>query len=1099
MPTPPLKVYKASAGSGKTFTLAVEYIKLLVNNPMSYRHILAVTFTNKATEEMKTRILSQLNGLAHGYADSQNYMDKITAEMGITQEQVQENAGIALKSLIHDYSSFRVETIDKFFQRVLKNLARELDLTANLRVELNDMQVEQLAVDSMIEQLNNEDQLLGWLMKYILENINDDKSWNIIGQVKKFGENIFKDTYKAHREHLTQILSDEHFFDRYRRQLHEIIQSNKDKMVAHAQHFFDVVEGYDAQDFAYNTSGIYGYFMKMLAGNFGGGEAGSRIKACMESSDKWCKKDSPKFVEITRLADSQLMDILRAAESDRADCYRLCKSAELTLSHLNQLRLLAYIEKMVRDLNNDANRFLLSDTQSMLNALIDDSDTPFIFEKIGAPLRHIMIDEFQDTGTLQWRNFKILLDNCMSQGFSNLIVGDVKQSIYRWRSGDWRLLNSIKNEFHDDSLVDEQPLKTNYRSSRKVIEFNNVFFTAACRIEYERLLKMTGEVAEQLATAYSDVEQKVPDSKGNDGYVRVELLEEKEYDQHLMEHIAQAIKSLTDMGVPQRDIAILARRNSEIEETAKYFQTHVPEISIVSDEAYRLDFSISVNILIAALRVISNEKDIINKAMLAKAWNNTILGKQLSDDIIMLATDTQNPCQAFCEWLPKGFNDDVSLAKLRALPLTDLVESLYNIFNLDLAEGQGPYICTFYDIIADHLKDNTSDIDRFLSAWDEQYHKKTIHGDDVDGVRIVSIHKSKGLEFDNVILPFCNWKLEPFSNTIWCEAKEPPFDELPILPVDYSKKQMLNTIYEDEYKREHLQNTVDNLNLLYVAFTRAKSRLFIYGTAQKAKSEKKGGKDNKDENAIPSTRSILIEESLNKIDSTIELRQKLTGCSMNRAEDNSLLFEYGDIGAGVSGNGIHHTEESNNVFLQPDQSVHFTMKSYPMTAQFRQSNNSRAFTTTDEGEILRSEYIERGNLLHHIFSKIKTTEDFDKVLFELMQEGILYDEVSPNELQQLLTHALDNPKVRDWFSPRWQLHNECAIVYVDSSSQVKTLRPDRVMSNGKKTIVVDFKFGRPRKGHKTQVARYMKLLQEMGNKRVEGYLWYVDSCNIVKI
>ena len=175
------------------------------------------------------------------------------------------------------------------------------------------------------------------------------------------------------------------------------------------------------------------------------------------------------------------------------------------------------------------------------------------------------------------------------------------------------------------------------------------------------------------------------------------------------------------------------------------------------------------------------------------------------------------------------------------------------------------------------------------------------------------------------------------------------------------------------------------------------------------------------------------------------------------------------------------------------------MKSYPMTAQFRQSNNSRAFTTTDEGEILRSEYIERGNLLHHIFSKIKTTEDFDKVLFELMQEGILYDEVSPNELQQLLTHALDNPKVRDWFSPRWQLHNECAIVYVDSSGQVKTLRPDRVMSNGKKTIVVDFKFGRPRKGHKTQVARYMKLLQEMGNKRVEGYLWYVDSCNIVKI
>ena len=1097
MPQPPLKVYKASAGSGKTFTLAAEYIKLLINNPMSYRHILAVTFTNKATEEMKTRILSQLNGLAHGYADSDNYMKKITDELGVDRWLVEKNASIALKSLIHDYSNFRVETIDKFFQRVFKNLARELDLTANLRVELNDKQIEQQAVDTMIEQLSNDDQLLDWLMKYIIENISEDKSWNIIGHVKKFGENIFKDTYKAHRESLTDILSQERFFDHFKHQLLEIRRKHNEKMKSHARRFFDAITGYVADDFAYGEKGIYGYFKKMLEGTFPGGKTGARIQACMESANTWSKKQSPHYESLKDLAESQLMGILKETEEDRPESYRCCKSAELALSHLNQLRLLGFIEKKVRELNSDANRFLLSDTQGMLHALIDDSDTPFIFEKIGAPLHHIMIDEFQDTGTLQWNNFKILLDNCMSQGFNNLIVGDVKQSIYRWRSGDWRLLNGIKHEFHDENQVEELPLSTNYRSARRVVEFNNHFFTVASGIEYNRLKNLTCESAEQLATAYCDVFQKIPDKKSDDGYVHVELIEESTYDQQIMERVSEAIHTLLEMGIPQRDIAILARRNADIEETARFFQAHVPDVNIVSDEAYRLDFSISVGILISALRVISNEKDILSKAMLAKSWNNDVLDKQLGDDVIMLGTDLENVEQAFNEWLPNGFNNISCLAHLRTLPLTDLIESLYNIFNLDLIKGQSAYICTLYDIIADHLKDNTSDIGQFLEAWDDRYHKETIHGDDVEGVRIVSIHKSKGLEFDNVILPFCNWKLEQ-SNTIWCESKEPPFNALPVLPIDYSKSQMLNTVYEEDYLNEHLQNTVDNLNLLYVAFTRAKSRLFVYGTTKGRDKSGKTKKKAKDDNATPGTRSQLIEESLLAISSPTN-QQHLAGCIMEESPNGTLIFDYGDIRSGLSKQKENHSENSENIFLQPDECVHFTMKSYPTVAKFLQSNSSRAFTTTEENEIIRAGYIERGNLLHGIFSRLKTTDDIDRVLMELEGEGVIYGETNPEELSRMLTRALDNPKVKDWFSPKWHLHNECSIIYRQHSGKVKTLRPDRVMSDGQQTIVVDFKFGRPRKGHKEQVARYINLLLQMGQKKVTGYLWYVDSNKIQKV
>ena len=1082
----PLRVYKASAGSGKTFRLAVEYIKLLIKDPSSYRNILAVTFTNKATEEMKVRILSQLNGLAHGYEDSADYMERIMDELHVDETYVRQRASTALHSLVHDYNAFRVETIDKFFQRVLKNLARELDLTANLRVELNDQQVEQLAVDTMIDTLRDEDKVLGWLFSYILETIGKGKSWNVIRLIKKFGEQIFKETYKKHQSDLHPLLEDESFFNTYKRQLEDIRVKNLAKMKGYGDQFFEATANYTFSDFKYgNKGGVYNYFCYLRDGTFNGDPTPKRVANCLEKPEEWTNLKAPNSKAIIDLARTHLIDILSAAEADRPQCYHQIQTAQLTLRHLNELRLLGHIEKTIRQLNNEANCFLLSDTQGLLHALIEESDAPFIFERIGAPLRQIMIDEFQDTSTLQWSNFKVLLNNCMSQSTGNLIVGDVKQSIYRWRAGDWRLLNGIEQEFgNNEHLIQTTPLDTNYRSARRIITFNNHFFKAAASIEYNRLVEISGPEAEQLKSAYSDVCQKTPEWRGDEGYVHIELMPSQEYEEQLMERVADTIQDLLSQGIPPHRIAILARRNEDISSTATYFQAHVPDIPLVSDEAYRLDSSVAITMIVKALRVLSDEKDLLSKAYLAKTWANEILHKGLSDTDILLNTKMDDPVAAFQECLPEGFSSTENFNHLRSLPLTDLVESICQLFGLDQAEGQSPYLCHFYDLIANHLKDYTSDLDRFLQQWDEKYHKETIHGENVEGVRIISIHKSKGLEFDNVIMPFCNWKLESNNNTIWCTTNEEPFKALPILPIEYSTNKMKNTAYDHDYRQEYLQNTVDNLNLLYVGFTRARTRLYVFGVAQNPKSDSKSG----------GRRSLLIEQSIRKMTSSegTEHDFYLDGCQTERKEDGHLVFDYGQPPGQEPPRSEKEKEKTQNQLLQPDHSEFFVMRSYPNAAHFRQSNSSQAFTTTDEKELLRASYIERGNLLHEIFSRLRSIDDIERVLTEMTHEGILYDEVSSDEVHAMLSRALSNKLVRSWFSPKWTLHNECSIITTEDG-RPKTLRPDRVMSDGHRTIVVDFKFGRYHEEHKHQVQQYMKLLSEMGYPHIEGYLWYVSS------
>ena len=1081
-----LTVYKASAGSGKTFTLASEYITLVVKNPQDYRSILAVTFTNKATQEMKTRILSQLYGIAHSLPDSEAYYEQVRMKTGFSEQTIRENAAKALSLLTHHYNDFRVQTIDAFFQSVLRNLARELNLTANLRVDLNDEQVEAQAVDELINSLEEGEEVLNWIRDYIDKNIEDDKGWNVISQIKDFGKNIFKDFYKDHKTELDNRFSNKSFFNGFITDLRKRRTRILNRLNEHAKQMYQKIRDANLDNpnlFNGKTKGLLPHIIKLTKGTPSNDATPQYVQSCIDSAEKWPASKCPaeEKAAIIELASASLCSDLKILNEYRINDWREYQSCNLTLKHLSQLRLLHAISEAVDEINKDTNRFMLSNTQSLLCTLMKDSDTPFVFEKMGAYLKHIMIDEFQDTSTIQWNNFRKLLDNCMAQVDShNLIVGDVKQSIYRWRQGDWKLLNNIEHEFTKKQIKIE-PLDTNYRSEENIIRFNNTFFKQAVLQTVNELESEEIQGATELVEAYKEIEQK-PRKDNGKGCVRIKLFRydsknASDYKQKILNELIENIRQLLDQGYKQKDIAILARSKTVIPDIVDSFQNIDKDVSLVSDEAFRLDASLAVNVIIEALRLLTHPHDKLTESKLVKLYQQQVIktGKDIND---LFVGENSTELKSF---LPSGYID--KFESLSRLSLIDLVDEIYSLFSLDSLEGQSAYVCTFYDTLNEYLRDHPADIDDFIEEWEDTLSSNTIQSDEVDGIRLITIHKSKGLEYDNVLIPFCDWELEKTNGiTIWCSGddKEKPYGELPLIPVDYSSK-MLGTVFEDDYKEEHLQNTVDNMNLLYVAFTRAGKNLFITGKKYK---ERTSGK---------SERSHIIQYIIE------ELAKELPGAIIDDAGDNGpISFELGTLS--TCEERVEKGKATENPFELSPKTHKLKIETFPHPVSFRQSNKSHDFIKgedIDPSDARR--YIKVGNVLHQLFSTILTEADIEPRLKELEQAGIIYnDDITSRELQNKISCALSNEKVKNWFSPRWTLFNECTILdYDKETGDVYEHRPDRVMTDGKEMIVVDFKFGKPRDEYHEQVQRYMRLLMRMGYKQVSGYIWYVLRNEIV--
>lgn len=1108
-----LTVYRASAGSGKTFTLAVEYISLLVKDPENYQHILAVTFTNKATQEMKMRILSQLYGIANSLQSSQQYFNKVKEKTNMPDAVIRNNARAALTLLIHRYNNFRILTIDAFFQQVLRNLAHELGQTANLRVDLNNEEITEKAVDQMIESLEKGQPVLQWISTYINNSIEDDNGWNIIGKIKTFGTNIFKDFYKAHEANLKEQLSNADDFKVYETTLRKRRNDIRKTFNGKAKSILNEIKNANLDIPSNYRSGLYKYLTDSAIAPLTNKPLKAGVLKANESPQNWTSSKCAKAdkQQIQTLAAEVLSAQLSELIAYNNDNWNEFQSIQLTLSHLSELRLLHAIADAVDNLTKDTNRFMLSNTQALLKELIADSDTPFIFERIGARLKHVMIDEFQDTSTIQWQNFQVLLANCMAQELSqNLIVGDIKQSVYRWRQGDWGILNNIEKSFAHQKIRLET-LDYNYRSEKRIIDFNNAFWEQCVANTAKEVAQDDAEKAEIVQKAYEDVAQKTHKTTEN-GFVKISLYPSKSMKEAVLEELIETIKELFNNGYGgknQSKIAILVRSKSNIQDIVNaLLQSFGNEINIVSDEAFRLDASLSVNIIVSAMHLLTHPDDVLTRGKLVKLYNQEVLKKPLTDTDLLVSINESNNIDTknIDKKERRKLATEQQMAKLNSqlppeyvanrelllgLPIVDLVDKLFMLFGLDQLEGQSSYICTLYDTLNDFLKDHTADIDDFINEWENSLSSKTIQSDEIEGIRIMTIHKSKGLEFDNVIIPFCNWEMEK-KGTLWCETKNKPapYNKLPLLPIDFSRDKLIGTVFEDDYKEEHFQNIVDNLNLLYVAFTRASKNLFVFGLRQG-----KTTLDNIAKGTPPGNRSYAIELALRQVS------EQLQGSSLSFPDDigSEIHFEYGTLAPET--HEKEHAVADNPFLIKPDKHI-VSIATYPQAATFKQSNKSIEFVKGEDVDPSdRTRYIKIGNVLHQLFSTIYTTADIPARLNELEQQGIIYnDEITSAQLRTRIEDAITNPQVQEWFSKRWQLYNECTILeYNKDTNEMEEHRPDRVMTDGKEFVVVDFKFGKEREEYKKQVQQYMEILIRMGHKKVSGYLWYVVKNNVVEV
>ena len=1064
-----LLIYKASAGSGKTFTLAVEYIMHLIINPSAYRHILAVTFTNKATTEMKERILQQLWGIWQGDAGSAPYLEALMKRLqetghSFSTQAIAYRAGDALHRILHDYNRFQVTTIDSFFQTVTRNLARELGIGSNLNIELDTMAVLDEVVDHMIAQLDEHSTELSWILSYIDAKINDATRWQVDDELKSFGRHIFDEGFVEKSKRLHEQLKDSQIIKDYQQHLKLIKQEAIDGLAPYRQRFDDIMNQHPSfeTDIKYGGT-VIAYFNKLEKNAFDNDKLpGKRIEEKMQNADSWINAKAKQKELLASVVEQELMPLLNEAETYRAQTVAISRSCDMGTRYLYQLQLINAIREAVTLENHEKNRFLLADTNQLLANLISDSDSAFIFEKIGTHITHIMIDEFQDTSRLQWSNFKPLVDEGLAQGADSLIVGDVKQSIYRWRNGDWNILNDMHDQEkpHKIRIV---PLSYNYRSKWHIIQFNNLLFEKMVENLNKQYRDELNEDCLPLLHAYSDVKQHSK-KETEEGYVKVSFIDKDDeadsYEDNTIRALGKEVTLLQQKGIPLNQMVILLRSKRQLGNIATWFdrELHIP---VVSNEAFRLDASTAIHIIINALRCLSDPDDHIAEAALLTDYQQQVLHRDITDQHALLTAP-------ITEMLPTAFFE--RRKELQQMPLYELVEELFDIFSLQQIEQQDAYLFKFYDAVSEYLNDHSSELTAFLQYWDDKLCYQTIPSGEMDGIRIMTVHAAKGLEFHTVLVPFCDWTmtLDPqMEQLIWCSPQKAPYDALDMVPVRYSER-MLKSVFKDDFLRERLQLWVDNLNILYVAFTRAEKNMIIFSN----QDTKKG------------RISELLLASLQAIAQTLAVDWQKEG----------TVFEYGQL----MGYQEEQQQTSQNILAQQPCSMNIQMVSHHPDIEFRESNRSADFIAgIDEAESSQR-FMNRGSILHTLFASIRTKDDIEPAISNLIAEGIVGGVVSEQEIRDEVHRAFAHPAIQPWYDGTWQLFNECEIIWMTDNG-LQQRRPDRVMMRGDEMVVVDFKFGKPKQSHQRQVQTYIDLLKRMNYRNITGYLWYVDENQIERV
>jgi ATP-dependent exoDNAse (exonuclease V) beta subunit len=1087
-----LTIYKASAGSGKTYAITREYIHLLFKDIENYRHILGVTFTNKATAEMKSRIITELDRLAKGLPSG--YADDLMKEHNLTQATLKQKAALLLSRILHDYSHFTILTIDSFFQRVIRAFAREIGFYQGFDIELDQERILTAAVEQMIFELDSNPALKDWLVRFAEDKIVAGSSWNFNRDIENIGNEVFKENFKELSDNLVEKITDKAFLENFGKKLDHIKSEFEHEFRKKGADAVTIIRNHElvADDFKGKSRSICNFFEKQAKyEKFDNYDIKDTIRNHYNDVEVWKGNNKAKNFDIDSAFQSGLNAILGDIIRLYDNRYHTYKSAMEVQKHLYVLGVIADLLVYIREYTAGRNLFMISDTAQFLRKLIQDSDAPFIYERTGTFIRHFMIDEFQDTSALQWHNFKPLIINSISEGNKNWVVGDVKQSIYRWRNSDWTILSEkIFNDLKPHEIKVET-LQYNWRSSKNIIRFNNSFFGNAIHAllsevtasQNDEPLEGLDDFERLLTNAYSDFAQFVPETKNTDkGLVNIEFIPKNEnkditFETEALDKLPSIIETIQDHHYSLKDIAILVRTRSEGDLVSEYLLKYQKRLTdskykydILSNDSLLLKNSEVVKWLIAAFTCIASPDDQLNRAFLVyeiKAYLNRPVHPNIvqSGDMLELFSASNHS--------QRVIDDFFSQADLKQYPVYELCDKVISHFGLAEIKNELPFIQAFQDMLLEYSRKEQGDLFSFLRWWDENQDKRVISmPDDQDAIRLMTFHTAKGLEFKIVIVPFGDWtfmKTGWNSNILWCNTTTDPFSDLSLLPVSLSKG-LQNTIFSRDYFREKALSYVDNLNLLYVAFTRAIDALFVT-----VPEPTKDSIDNNIGNLI--SNAVKIQG----FDPAIQTYPAIHLTEYWNQEENR--FVYGTLpqfqGNQVSGNNI-----SLDDIDYPVRSISDVVKQVIPAREY----------FSEAGEMLKS-HINTGKIMHEIFQRIKTVDDIDDALLTVLLEGKIIDE-DVEKLSLQIRELINHKQVHKWFSNDWEIHTETGILLKDGSLP----RPDRVLTKGNKAVVIDYKFGDSEQdSHHKQVRNYMQHLRQMDYKELEGFLWYVSLGKVVPV
>lgn len=1035
-------ILSASAGSGKTYRLAYKFvhdtIKHFQTKPYLYRAILAVTFTNKATEEMKSRILKEINDLVVKPQQS-SYLADLKRDLGLGEAEISKRAKAIRTKILHDYSRFTILTIDKFFQRILRAFIKELGLDINYNIELDTATILARSTDSLIDEIPENEELQRWIMEFAQENIDDNSAWDIRREINDLGKALFNEGSK---QAIQQSLP--------RQQLGEVIRQADQKAAkakaelkalgVKAMEIMDKA-GVMPSDFKGKTRSFANIFPSVAAGNEP--NFTKTVLSMAQSADGWSDNSSAKAIalELCRLLNG-MINICRTNE-------KLWATLSMVKSNYRSYALLQDIYRKVREQCDQEGVMLLPETKYILSRFVENNDAPFIYEKTGNRFERFMIDEFQDTSIKEWGNFVPLLKNAMSQSedTSVLIVGDVKQSIYRWRGGDWRILQQGVSDTlgHEDTHT--EIMDDNYRSLKQVVEFNNMVIgevvdadNALLNAKLDEALNENrisqdahAELTDTIKRAYTGHAQTPRIKSSKEGYIRVETFDEEP-------PIVECIESAIARGYSYNDIMVLYRSNNDGARAAKIlldYKRQNNEFNIMTQDSLVVGSAAISNFIIAVMRLSQDGRDSISRAIM-----NDYLGREYDCEIpdeeqrILTHISQLTPEQAF--------------------------ECIVTTYNLNERTDEIAYLQAIHEQIVTFCASKVADIQLFLKMWDEKGSAKNLSVEKSDStIELMTIHKAKGLEKKVVIIPYCSWQLDPIiNNTVWATPEQRgELSEIGQFPVNYNGK-MEQSIYADEYFREKIYSHVDAVNMLYVALTRAKEELYAF---------------------IPR----------NKKGQTTGIGTLLWGAvdaKAEKSEDGSRSYaEFGTI------DGPAPKKENEQNDEKPIENV--LMHDYPTTGiEAKPRISSQRYFEDTKAASLAPRNV--GIIMHEILNKADNADDVISAIEESKTQGRLSDEQAA-EMEAIIKREFAREQVAQWFGEWDEVRRENDIL---CTAEAGTRRPDRVMIKGDKAVVVDYKFGEEKlSSHRKQIKNYIKLLHDMGCTCVEGYAWYLSLGEIVRI